>query len=534
MRDSALLKYYYTLRHVKYQQITLRIWGSIKRILSAKVNIYALTEPEERQSYFPLQYDYFNFEEAMLAGRFNFLNTEVNLSWPPDWQSKDVSLLWLFNLNYFYFLEHLSPTTSRFVLHDWIKKNKNKQDIAWHPYPTSIRLSSWIKCGIFDQTILDSMADQVEYLHNNIEWYHPANHMIENMKAIIHFALVFPRYERSTYFLTKLSKPFLVEVDKQLREDGAHFELSPMYHIQVITILLDLYQAADKHRKFKEAIETRLLKMARYLKSILHPDGKIPLLNDSVFANVPTARTILRAIELVCDSKVRELHPAELLTYTVFKNNIFFLIYDNMEVGPDNIPAHAHSDTFSYELSIYGERIIVDSGVYEYQAGARRDLDRHSSAHNSLTVDGTGPINAWSSFRVAQRTTPKTLYFLPNSKLTSVIDNYYGVIGKLSHIRELTIDENEIRIADQIESTREHEYVSHIHFHPDVKYIASDRNEYCYKKGDVEFRIVSESGVAVRSNSTYSPKFGLSIDRELLTLTSKSRGLTTISYKVCF
>ena len=83
-----------------------------------------------------------------------------------------------------------------------------------------------------------------------------------------------------------------------------------------------------------------------------------------------------------------------------------FLIVDAGPVCPDYLPAHAHADMLNYELVIRGRRVIVDSGVYEYQAGAWRDYFRSTRAHNTVEINRENQSEVWSSFRVARRARP--------------------------------------------------------------------------------------------------------------------------------
>ena len=48
------------------------------------------------------------------------------------------------------------------------------------------------------------------------------------------------------------------------------------------------------------------------------------------------------------------------------------LIADIARIGPDYLPAHAHADTLSFELSLGARRIVVNSGTSVYGNGAER------------------------------------------------------------------------------------------------------------------------------------------------------------------
>jgi uncharacterized heparinase superfamily protein len=78
------------------------------------------------------------------------------------------------------------------------------------------------------------------------------------------------------------------------------------------------------------------------------------------------------------------------------------LIFDAGDVGPDHLPAHSHADLLGFEMSLAGERAVVDSGVFAYTGAARADF-RSSRAHNVLVVDDEELADCWSSFRMGRR-----------------------------------------------------------------------------------------------------------------------------------
>src|SRR5690606_33541669 len=79
------------------------------------------------------------------------------------------------------------------------------------------------------------------------------------------------------------------------------------------------------------------------------------------------------------------------------------LFVDVAAVGPDHLPGHAHADTLSMELSLFGQRVLVNSGTPLYAAGSERLRIRSTEAHNTLVVAGENSSEVWDSFRVARR-----------------------------------------------------------------------------------------------------------------------------------
>ena len=78
------------------------------------------------------------------------------------------------------------------------------------------------------------------------------------------------------------------------------------------------------------------------------------------------------------------------------------LLADCAPVGPDYLPAHAHADTLSFELSLGGRRVLVNSGTSEY--GDRAERARASAARRRTTRSrSTARIRQRSLGRLSRR-----------------------------------------------------------------------------------------------------------------------------------
>ena len=87
----------------------------------------------------------------------------------------------------------------------------------------------------------------------------------------------------------------------------------------------------------------------------------------------------------------------------------FLLVCDVAPIGPDHLPAHAHADTLSFELSFKGRRVFVNSGTSEYGLSAERQRQRGTAAHNTLVLDEENSSEVWAGFRVARRARARLL-----------------------------------------------------------------------------------------------------------------------------
>ncbi|MEJ0041060.1 MAG: heparinase II/III family protein [Rhizomicrobium sp.] len=55
------------------------------------------------------------------------------------------------------------------------------------------------------------------------------------------------------------------------------------------------------------------------------------------------------------------------------------------------------------ELSVFGQRLLIDPGTPTYSAGLLRDFSRSAAVHNGPAFVGLEPIDFWDSFRVGRR-----------------------------------------------------------------------------------------------------------------------------------
>ena len=115
--------------------------------------------------------------------------------------------------------------------------------------------------------------------------------------------------DKKVYIIVFINKPFNFDLDfdkakeilkselkEQILKDGAHFELTPMYHQIMFFRLLDCISLV-KNNTFKNQellvfLEDIASKMLSWLKNITFKNGEIPLLNDSAFSIAPTSDTL--------------------------------------------------------------------------------------------------------------------------------------------------------------------------------------------------------------------------------------------------
>jgi uncharacterized heparinase superfamily protein len=505
-------------------------------------------------------------------GHFCFLNVERRLSDPIDWRLSDwpeAPHLWRFHLHYHDFLRGLAAEGRRTdrpeftdrawdIAVQWIDANpicdpRGLLD-AWHPYCISRRLPVWIELCLIAppardrDRVLDSMHRQARFLADHLELDLGGNHLLENVRALI-LAGVFFEGNDSDRWLRRGVSLLTDQLDEQILAHGEHFERSPMYHSHMLDAVLDIAEAtAELLPETARRCDEIARRMARFLGDILHPDGDIPLLGDSGFdpATRP-ACLIERAATIHSGMRCKTSDPAlawdsamdrptdgsvdaqsrRVGDYWIYRHNDDSMLLDAGPVCPDHLPAHGHADLLQLEASWRGRRLIVDTGVYNYQDDSMRRYCRSTAAHNTLQVDGQDQCDLWSRFRMGYRGWPSGL-------LHGQTHGYHWARAAHDAYRRLGVPRVERWLAcrpegpwlciDRACGRGEHELTSWLHLHPDVRATQHDvASVYLELHGArLKLRYLSPGQVSVVTG-WYCPEFGRRIETQVLRWSTRIR-----------
>lgn len=468
MKSTNILLVFYTIYYLKFKQIAYRTYyifrKQIRKYLKFK---YTLTLKSPR--FAPLiLLETIAPPRTYKENRFVFLNLEYVFVQYIDWNYSEHGKLWTYNLNYFDFLmqDGLSKEEGLSLIENFIQDIHKIKD-GLMPFPISLRGINWIKFltkhKIEDQKINDSLYAQYFKLMDNIEYHILGNHLLENCFSLLFCAYYF----QDEKFYVKAKKILINELDEQILEDGAHFELSPMYHQIMLFRVLDCINLIQNNNwKDHELLELLIRKaevMLGWLNTITYENGDIPLLNDSTNNIAPTTKELNEyAFTLKVKTKKIELYDSG---YRKIKNERYEIIMDVGNIGPDYIPGHAHSDTFNFELYIDGKPFIVDTGLSTYETNARRTLERSTASHNTVEIDGTNQSEVWGGFRVARRA--KIIHLKESKNYIEATHDGYKRIGIL-HTRKFITHEDSIIIEDSIDGSGKYQGISYLHFYPGI------------------------------------------------------------------
>jgi uncharacterized heparinase superfamily protein len=535
-----------TLRYLKLNQL----YFFILRRKFASSNIYYTATPALHGGFIlaePIKvnkiwqgdnnYHFLNITQSLFLDEFN-------------WQPKDVPRLWRYNLHYFDYLRQADfcDEKKNELIESWIENNPQGSQPGWEPFTASLRIVNWIfyfqsceKEGVIIPALwLTSLYEQVLWLEKNDERHILANHYFENLKALT-FAGSYFIGDDARRWLNKGTKELKKQLIEQTLSDGGHYERTPQYHALMLENYLDLFNLTVNNKTlFDDEGESLLEETSRlglqFLVDIIFPDKKFPLFNDSDFGIAPNIDSLSVYAELLGKPLLEQGSSKGLIDkgdsgLYGYRSEKDMLIIDCGDIGPSYQPGHTHCDFLSYELMLDGHRLVVDTGVCEYEPGEMRQYVRSTQAHNTVSVDGDEQSEIWGEFRVARRA-KKLSASIKRGLDNKIVFNgaykgFYGIAGGIEHQRQLqmALDDGaeleEIVVRDQIIGGGEHTVESFIHLHPSVELIDLGKGQIKLSHGNNYHAMLTFSAMLNYriDDAIYCPEFGKQLKNKRVVFT---------------
>lgn len=479
---------------------------------------------------------------------FHLLNENVCIE-EAGWSKKDRPLLLRYNLHYFDDL-NAEYAPERVLWHielieSWLMENDvpidGKPGLGWEPYPLSLRIVNWVKWhlagNILSTSAEHSMANQARWLMQTIEWHLLGNHLFVNAKALIFAGTYFEGREADLWLRTGWNI-LKREIPEQILPDGGQFELSPMYHALALEDMLDLFNISKLLQSehlipYRKVVEH----MLTWHLALCHDDGEISHFNDSAFGIAPKTSELLAYAQRIGVSpqgcKTRGIFHLADSGYIRLTHGYMTALLDVAKVGPDYLPAHAHADSLSFELSVNGKRMLVNSGTSEYGVNEERLRQRSTLAHNCVVVDQTNSSDVWSSFRVGKRANPFNLSMQAKQTSSQIACSHDGYsTKKIEHRRIWDCRENALYVSDRVFGLHKLA-IAYFYFAPECKITLQTPHRALVIHPELKGVCLVELDGAKAEviSSTYHPEFGKTVPNLCIALQLKDgQGSFRITY----
>ncbi len=480
-----------------------------------------------------------------------------------NWLQENTSLLYRFNLHYFEWAWGMGNALDLDERNDlfeiffdsWYCFQKLFRVPEWSPYVASLRavvlvdiLNRW---NLKDETqlkiskiIIQSYGFLRLFREKDVE----GNHLIKNLKALIIVGCLLNDRKKIIKYLKELKDT----LKYQILDDGSHYERSTFYHVQVLVDLSDIKNAVESFNAVDSDLNVSLVwlrdhieNMKLWLWSMRTLDGGIWLVNDACRVNPKLLDYLTepdfgyeKSEGINYDNELKSIPGGQLNTQPINSKNAIldlskiagYFIFNNhrglsacFDVGepcPKELPAHSHADTLNVLMYFDKNEILCDSGVSVYESGPRREYERSTKAHNSLTIDSLNSTEVWGSFRAGRRAGVKLVKWSDNEDqimIEGVHTGYSYLVGSPTHDRSVTLLKklNRLEISDNVQGSYSHNLEWFFHFPKHVKLkTAIPKDALELKNTSLQFQIENKSSTN-RQENTLAGTFKVSIETEI-------------------
>ncbi|HUB08397.1 MAG TPA: alginate lyase family protein [Myxococcales bacterium] len=383
---------------------------------------------------------------------------------------------------------------------DWIAKNPPGFGVNWAcTMDVAMRATSlaWAYAllherlaAAFHRAFLGSMLEHGRFIAANLEDGGPfvGNHFLADVSGLAFLAQTFPAFREAARWSEVARDALEREIRRQILPDGADFEASTSYHRLVFELLLlPALLGRRNARDFSSGYWERLRAMAVYDATLQNAAGFVPQFGDNDsgrgFRLVPRPDldhgylNALAAAALgdpgLCAGRSPDAEAAFLAGPEAFERievgggarprssafpdgGAFVLRRGEVELfircgdkGQGGLGGHAHNDALSFELSVAGQRLVVDPGTGSYTGDpALRNRLRGTRAHSTVVVDGREqcPMAEDDLFALPDRLR------LVERVLDVSAGTFTGEIATATHrhLRRFALTEDELRVADEV------------------------------------------------------------------------------------
>jgi hypothetical protein len=271
---------------------------------------------------------------------------------------------------------------------------------------------------------LTALYQHGRYLELNLSvYFSPNTHLLGEAVVLHALGVWFPAWPHAARWRATGARLVQESMQRQVRDDGSHFEQSLYYHVYALDFFL-------LHRSLAEvdaAYDDRLRRMVEFLSAVMGPARVLPLIGDDDGGRLshPYGNRTLFGCETLaqCEKlfgpvgRPRESRLHKDSGIAMMTAGDVHIVIKAGGFG-EGSGGHSHSDVLSLVVWVGDHEVLIDPGTYTYVAdAAERDRFRGSASHNTIRIDGldqaipSGPfrwlekpevrVTHWSSSRDA-------------------------------------------------------------------------------------------------------------------------------------
>ena len=303
---------------------------------------------------------------------------------------------------------------------DWIHdcpvpqgKVNNAPGSRWRTIECGIRMSgAWPESffrflsspSFTDDAIIDMVKSMVEHARYLEQYPTSGNWLTMECNGLYHVGALFPEFREAAQWRDTAVQRLYKDLDVQVYPDGAQIELAPGYHQVSLYNFLGLVDVAKlTGQTLPPEYLQKLERMWDYNMWLMGPDGTSPAFNDSGPTGLRgTLRDGLKYFPSRADwtwlvTKGAEGTPPAGESHACKWAGQYIMrsgwgpqdLWSVFEAGPFGY-GHQHEDKLGFVMSAYGSRLVIDTGVYTYDASDWRRYVLGPTAHSTVFVDGLG------------------------------------------------------------------------------------------------------------------------------------------------
>ncbi|MCX7819118.1 MAG: heparinase II/III family protein [Kiritimatiellae bacterium] len=304
------------------------------------------------------------------------------------------------------------------LIRDWIRSCPPPTDRADNGPGSKWRtIEAGIRCGTIwpavwprvlasrsfdEETWLLWLASWVDHARYLMRFKTSGNWLTMEANGLYHVGALFPEFRDAALWRAAALERLAAELDAQVYPDGAQIELAPGYHsVSLCNFLGPVESVSRTGFEVPPGYVEKLERMYDYLLSSMQPTRRMPPFNDSSEGDV--ARYFETAVRLFphrrdfrwlwTDGREGEPPPAPTRCLR-YAGQVFFrsgwerdAVWLGFDAGPFGY-GHQHEDKLNVILTAYGAPLLVEGGVYTYDASIWRRWVLSSRAHNVVLMDG--------------------------------------------------------------------------------------------------------------------------------------------------